>query len=184
MCWKPVCISRCVLDTCKGRFQIKKSKKWWNFPCWALDHYLRTCWKILILPPELPKHLEQDQKDLLKLPLYSLLYVSYIFPWSSLDLTLPDLLWSLRSKWNACLVDMAWSRLWLNLNQVEEKYIKINIYKKYIKIKGSRLCFLVNVEAEVEKKYREKILYKNISGLSKCTGTGTGTGTTWTKLCI
>ena len=38
---------------------------------------------------------------------------------------------------------------------------------------------MVNVEAEVEKKYREKILYKNISGLSKCTGTGT----TWTKLC-
>ena len=30
-----------------------------------------------------------------------------------------------------------------------------------------RLCCLVNVEAEVEKKYREKILYKNISGLSK-----------------
>ena len=26
---------------------------------------------------------------------------------------------------------------------------------------------MVNVEAEVEKKYREKILYENISGLSK-----------------
>ena len=137
-------------------------------------------WSTLDLPWTFG-HLDYWSLDYWQLDYWHLAYC-WIFPEPSLDLpcTFPgsslDLLWRLRSKWNACLVDMAWSRLWLNLNQVEEKYIKINIYKKYIKIKGSRLCFLVNVEAEVEKKYREKILYKNISGLSKCS-------TTWTKLC-
>ena len=44
---------------------------------------------------------------------------------------------------------------------------------------------LVNVEAEVEKKYREKIQYKNISGLSKCTGgTGTGSGVQGSNLAF
>ena len=40
---------------------------------------------------------------------------------------------------------------------------------------------MVNVEAEVEKKYREKILYKNIYGLSKCTN---GTGTRHGQNCV